>query len=110
MKSSYIPNHEFIIYATKGRHILRGKRSADVMDVRKDAPSKYVHPTQKPVELMAGLIEKSTDPRGIVLDLFMGSGSTGVACANTERRFIGIEIDPGYYEIAQKRIEEAYNK
>lgn len=64
-----------------------------------------LHPTQKPVSLMMNVI-KWTD--GIVLDPFMGSGTTGVACAKMGRKFIGIEIDPDYFEIACKRIRDAY--
>lgn len=62
------------------------------------------HPTQKPVALMSWCVAKTT---GIVLDPFMGSGTTGVACANLGRKFIGIEIDPGYFDIACRRIDEA---
>jgi site-specific DNA-methyltransferase (adenine-specific) len=65
------------------------------------------HPTQKPVALMEWLIQRYTNPGDIVLDPFMGSGTTGVACVRTGRRFIGIEIDPGYFAIAQRRIAEA---
>lgn len=65
------------------------------------------HPTQKPVELMVWCIDKV---EGLVLDPFMGSGTTGVACAKMGRKFIGIELDPDYFDIACKRIEEAYNQ
>ena len=65
------------------------------------------HPTQKPVELMEYLIESSTMAGDTVLDNCMGSGSTGVACVNTNRKFIGIELDEHYFEIAEKRIAEA---
>lgn len=65
------------------------------------------HPTQKPVALMEYLTDKLTNFRGVVLDPFMGSGSTGVACANLGRRFIGIELDHRYFDIACKRIEQA---
>ena len=65
------------------------------------------HPTQKPVALMSEWIENSCPPDGTVLDPFMGSGTTGVACVQTGRNFIGIEIDPTYYAIAEKRIREA---
>jgi len=65
-----------------------------------------VHPTQKPIGLMVWCLEKL--PAGCtVLDPFMGSGTTGVACIKTGRNFIGIELDPGYFAIAQRRIEEA---
>ena len=66
-----------------------------------------LHPTQKPVELAEYLIRTYTKPGNIILDNCMGSGTTGVACANTGRRFIGIEKDPGYFKIAQERILEA---
>ncbi len=68
---------------------------------------KSKHPTQKPVELMEYLIKTYTLPGETVLDNCMGSGSTGVACINTGRKFIGIEKDPNYFEIASKRIAEA---
>ena len=69
-----------------------------------------LHPTQKPVALMEYLIKTYTNERMLVLDNCMGSGTTGVACANLNRRFIGIEIDPHYFQIAKQRIEEAYAK
>jgi len=72
-----------------------------------DSKDKRVHPTQKPSELMQILIENYTNENDIILDCFMGSGSTGVACMNTNRKFIGIELDNNYFNIAKQRIEEA---
>lgn len=69
---------------------------------------KTVHPTQKPVALMEYLIRTYTNPGDVVLDNCMGSGTTGVACANTGRRFIGMERDPKYFDIACDRVEKAY--
>ena len=66
------------------------------------------HPTQKPVALMEYLVRTYTNPGDLVLDNTMGSGTTGVACANTGRRFVGMEMDPGYFEIAASRIAEAH--
>lgn len=66
-----------------------------------------VHPTQKPVELVELLVNYSCPKSGNVLDPFMGSGTTGVACANTGREFIGIERDPEYFRIASERIDAA---
>lgn len=66
-----------------------------------------LHPTQKPVALYEYLIRTYTNEGDTVLDICMGSGTTGVACMNTGRRFIGIELDEGYAEIARKRIEHA---
>ncbi len=75
--------------------------------IRKIIPRADQHPTQKPVELAAHFIKLHTRPGDTVLDPFMGSGTTGVACAQTGRNFIGIEIDAGYFAIAQRRIAEA---
>lgn len=66
-----------------------------------------VHPTQKPVALLEYLIKTYTNEGEIVLDNCMGSGSTGVACVNTGRKFIGMELDKGYFDIAVQRIAEA---
>lgn len=67
-----------------------------------------VHPTQKPVALMEYLIKTYTNEGDTVLDNCMGSGTTGVACANTNRKFIGMELDSDYFRIARRRISEAY--
>lgn len=67
---------------------------------------KSLHPTQKPVELLEWLIHTYTNENETILDNCMGSGSTGVACVNTNRRFLGIELDNTYFESAKKRIEE----
>jgi len=74
-----------------------------------DIPSegKTVHPTQKPVALMEYLILTYTNEGDVVLDNTMGSGTTGVACMNTGRKFIGMEQDAKYFEIAQKRIHDS---
>ena len=72
--------------------------------------TKTVHPTQKPVALMEYLIKTYTKENETVLDFTMGSGSTGVACYNTNRNFIGIEQDENYFNIAQNRIEETKYK
>ena len=67
------------------------------------------HPTQKPTEMLEYLIESSTNPGETVLDNCMGSGSTGVACANTGRRFIGMEMDDNYFSKASERISDAFS-
>lgn len=66
------------------------------------------HPNQKPLSLMQWCIERISYPDSIILDPFMGSGTTGVACANLGRKFIGIEIEPKYFDIACERIRLAY--
>lgn len=65
----------------------------------------WEHPTIKPLKIIENFIKNSTNPGDTVLDCFMGSGTTGVACRNLDRNFIGIEIDENYFNIAKKRIE-----
>lgn len=84
-------------YELKSKWYISGANKAD-----KDI---WGHPTIKPLELVERHIKHSTNPGDTVLDCFMGSGTTGVACRNLERNFIGIEIDEKYFEIAKRRIE-----
>ena len=79
-----------------------------VVDFNRDKSK--VHPTQKPVALMEYLIKTYTNEQDLVLDFTMGSGTTGVACLNLNRRFIGIEKDRRYFSMAAQRIEEAKRK
>lgn len=77
----------------------------DVLKFKRVDESKIIHPTQKPVALLEYLIKTYTNENETVLDFTMGSGTTGVACKNLNRNFIGIELDAKYFEIAKKRIE-----
>ena len=70
----------------------------------KDIQKSAIHPTQKPVALLEYLIKTYTNEGDVVLDNCMGSGSTGVACVNTGRDFIGIELDEKYFDVACNRI------
>ena len=81
-----------------------------VIKMPKSESDRHLHPAQKPVALLEYLIRTYTNAGETVLDNCMGSGSTGVACVNTGRKFIGIELDPQYFEIAKKRIEDAVNE
>ena len=111
LRTTFGPQHEIVLYAANGRHELRGRRDGDVWleTVGSDGCFRKgrEHPTQKPVDLCRWLIEKSTDPGDTVLDPFMGSGTTGVACVQTGRNFIGIEVCEEYFKIAERRIAEA---
>lgn len=100
-------SYEFIIFASKGQPKIRGKRISDVWQFPRVKPKEQTHQNQKPVDLLKQAIEKSSDEGAVVFDGFMGSGSTGVACVNTNRRFIGIELDDKYFEIAKQRINAA---
>ena len=77
------------------------------MEFPKIASSKLLHPTEKNVDMLKVFVENNTDEAQTVLDPFMGSGSTGIACKNTNRNFIGIELDENYFNIAKERIENA---
>lgn len=66
-----------------------------------------LHPTQKPVDMLEFMITKFSNDGDIVFDPFMGSGSTGEACVHTNRKFIGIEIDKDYFDIAERRLINA---
>ena len=79
----------------------------NILEFKRDLPN--IHPTQKPVALLEYLIKTYTNEGETVLDNCMGSGSTGVACVNTGREFIGIELDENYYNIAKNRILQALN-
>lgn len=84
------------------------KHPISIMDFsNRGAGYRGIHPTQKPVALMEYLIRTYTNEGETVLDNCMGSGSTGVAALNCGRKFIGIELDQGYFEIAQRRIEDS---
>ncbi len=100
-------SYEFIIFASKGQPKIRGKRISDVWQFARVKPKEQEHQNQKPVDLLVQAIEKSSDEGAVIFDGFMGVGSTGVACVNTNRDFIGIELDENYFNIAKKRIEEA---
>ena len=78
----------------------------DIPALPHNSKEKVAHPTQKPVRLMERVVSLYSNPDDLVLDFCMGSGSTGVACSRLGRRFIGIEKDSGYYEIARKRMED----
>ena len=68
---------------------------------------KKTHPSEKPVDLMKILVENSSKLNDVVFDPFMGTGSVGVACMNANRKFIGVELDEKYFEIAKQRIEDS---
>ena len=102
---------ELAVYGYRpGRFWGGGQYDANVFDAdayRFGQPGKVDHPTQKPLSLMEWNVVRIVAPGALVLDPFMGSGTTGVACARLGRRFIGIEIEPRYFDIACRRIEAA---
>lgn len=93
--------HDFKVVETEGDM----KFPTSILTFSKTHPSKALHPTEKPVALLEYLIKTYTNRGDLVLDNCMGSGSTGIACLNTNRNFIGIELEKKYYEIAKDRIK-----
>ena len=110
LKGSYAPKHELLLYASKGRRnlIFPNGRTDDVWSVPvKFSGSHKFHPNEKPLSWIIPAILNSSIEKQVVLDPFMGSGSTGVAAISTGRKFIGIEKDPNYFTIAEDRIKNA---
>ena len=111
--NKYLTDTEFILFfREKGVKVYGSfdtKRTWYATPLNQSDKKKYGHPTVKPQAILENLVVNSSQEGEIVLDCFMGSGSTGVACLNTNRDFIGIELDEGYFNIAQNRIEKAAN-
>ena len=107
----YIIDCEFGIWVTKKNAKWVFNRKSDKYDRPEynypivAGKEKTSHPTQKPVALMSEIIKRHSFEHDVILDPFMGSGSTGVACINTNRNFIGFELDEEYFNIAKKRLE-----
>ena len=109
----YVTTCEYALWATKGKH-WTFNRSRDnyenaIFEYPTVSSKQRNHPTQKPVKLMEDIINIHSNPGDIILDPFMGSGTTAVACVNTNRNYIGFELDKGYYDIAVARVEAASN-
>lgn len=105
LKGSYAPKHEFILFCHKGRPLLQNKRTADVIDCAKIPSNKLIHPTEKPIELLNIFIKNNSKEDDIILDGFVGGGSVLKSAKQLNRRYIGCELDPKYYEISVKRLK-----
>lgn len=103
LEGDYGHQTEFVVFAHKGRRPLSGSRIGNVIDARRVSPESLQHPTQKPVAVLTPLIECSTEQGGVLLDPFIGSGTTAVAARSLGRRCIGFEIDKRYYDVAVAR-------
>ena len=93
---SFWNQHEFAIYAVNGKVKLRGKRQGNLWETEDHRSKEYIHPTQKPVELPGRAIEATSDIGNIIVDVFLGSGSTMVASQQLKRKCYGMELDPKY--------------
>lgn len=108
LEGDYAPQYEMILYATKGRHKLRGARIPNIIRYPKVQPQNLKHPYEKPVGLLEMLIRKSSDAGGVVLDLFAGSGATLRAAQQSGRKFIGSELEAEYTELIRKSLTLDY--
>lgn len=107
MGQGFRAQHEIILHFTAGSPKYHNLSTSNVIRCRRVTADDRQHQTQKPVDLMRQLVEVVTKPAGVVLDPFMGSGSTGVAALHAGRSFIGIERDPEHFETACRRIAES---
>lgn len=98
------PRHDVIWFATKGKYKLPGKRPMSIVSSQRLSGDKLIHPTEKPVDLLEQLVLSYTKPGDIVLEPFAGSGSTLIAAKNQGRQYIGVELDPVYFERAADRL------
>ena len=109
--NKYLTDTEFILFfREKGVKVYGSfdtKRTWYATPLNQSDKKKYGHPTVKPLSILENLVVNSSQEGEVVLDCFMGSGSTGVACKNLNRNFIGIELDEHYFNIAKERINLA---
>ncbi|SQG53158.1 DNA-methyltransferase [Streptococcus pyogenes] len=105
LEAQFGKKYEMLILANKGRRLFNGDRLTDVWRFNRVSSDKLIHQNQKPIELIKRCIIKHSDAGDVIFDGFMGSGTTAVACIDTDRHFIGSEIDGEYFGIAQKRIK-----
>jgi site-specific DNA-methyltransferase (adenine-specific) len=113
--SFYSYAHEFIIFSTNKSKTKKGVgsnvwRLPAFSSGAKSTDGEKVHPSQKTVEIMTKIIEDDTEPGAVVLDTFMGSGTTAVACVKTGRNYIGFELNERYHAIAEQRIAAAVDE
>ena len=106
--SHYRPQHEFIFYC--GEQWYGNKAQSDVWELSRGDTSKYVHPTQKPVQLIEKAIKNSSKSGDVIIDCFGGSGSTLIACEKTNRKCNMMELDPKYLDRIVKRWEDYTGK
>jgi adenine-specific DNA-methyltransferase len=106
-RGDFAPQHENIIFATKGRFLFPGGRPKSVLRHQRVNSHAMVHPNEKPVSLMTDLITAVTRPGDLVLDPFLGSGTTAEAAKLLGRKYVGIELDRAHVEVARARLAAA---
>lgn len=104
--SSYGNNYEMALFCSQGKPKLKGERKKAIWEINVEAGSEYVHPTQKPISLSAYAIPDFINENDLVLDLFLGSGSTMVASHQLKRKCYGMELDPKYCQVIIDRMKK----
>ena len=104
LEAQFGKQYEMILLGNKGRRPFNGERLTDVWKFKRVPSHDLEHQNQKPLELIERCITKHSDAGDVVFDGFMGSGTTAIAALNTDRNYIGCEIDPYYFQVAQERI------
>lgn len=106
LQSAFGRKYEIIFLVNKGRSKFNGTRLTDVWEFKRVAGKGQLHQNQKPTEMIEQCIEKHSNENDVVFDGFMGSGTTAIAAINTNRNYLGFELDKEYYEIASNRVED----
>jgi site-specific DNA-methyltransferase (adenine-specific) len=106
LSGDYVVNYEMALFCHYGRKTLNGKRESAVWDLTRDSGLDYQHPTQKPISLSEKAITNSSDKNDLVVDIFLGSGSTMVAAHQLNRKCYGMELDPKYCQVIVDRMHK----
>jgi DNA modification methylase len=105
LEGDYGRQYELIYFAHKGRRLLGGgKRYGNILRASRGSGADYEHPTQKPEEIIARLVECSSKEGEVVLDPFLGSGTTAVVAEKMNRQWLGCEIEPQYWPVIESRL------
>ena len=104
------PSYELVAMFARGKFKISNRSVSDIFRCAKGGCQSDAHPAQKPLPLLGHLVKISSAPNNIIIDPFMGSGSTGVAAVKHGRKFIGIEQDPKWFDVACGRIQEALDQ
>ena len=111
--NKYLTDKEYCLYFRKGGYCQPANyeeaKTIFMQPINIKDKRKYGHPTIKPLDIIETLVKNSSKEGDLILDCFMGSGTTGVACKKLDRNFIGVEIDPVFYKTAKDRIEKTYS-
>lgn len=106
LKGEFAPQHELMIYATKGRYEFKNKRPHSLYRFQRVNPNDLIHPNEKPIELLKQLIKDISTENELIVDLFGGSFSTYIAAKMLNRKCISFELSEHYFNIGKQRVKE----